>query len=192
MRVFVVGTGRCGSVTFARACEASIENYTVGHETRARFASLGRLNYPDQHIESDHRLGFFVGSIRKRWRPSLTFFVHLRRDAEATAQSWAKRYNIRGGLMPAFANGIVFRGMGTKRPPRPAHSSFDPVECARLYVRTMNDQIECALQGHREKIELWIDDLDESAAARFLQRIGAEGDSEEFVRRLREVHNAGK
>jgi hypothetical protein len=40
MRVFVLNTGRCGSLTFTRACQASISNYTAAHESRSGVANL--------------------------------------------------------------------------------------------------------------------------------------------------------
>jgi hypothetical protein len=60
MNVFVLTTGRSGSLTFAEACRR-ITNYTTGHETRVGRVGPERLAYPDRHIEVDHRLAWFLG-----------------------------------------------------------------------------------------------------------------------------------
>lgn len=45
MNVFVLCTGRCGSVTFVEACK-HVTNYTSAHESRAGIAGPGRVQYP--------------------------------------------------------------------------------------------------------------------------------------------------
>lgn len=59
MRVFVLNTGRCRSVTFSRAC-SHLTNYSAGHETLARNLGHARFAFPDQHIETDNRLAWFL------------------------------------------------------------------------------------------------------------------------------------
>ena len=46
--IFVLCTGRCGSVTFSKACK-HITNYTSGHETRIKKLD-DRLDFPSFHI----------------------------------------------------------------------------------------------------------------------------------------------
>ncbi|WJI25223.1 hypothetical protein RHP47_05945 [Thermosynechococcus sp. QKsg1] len=50
MNVFVLCTGRCGSVTFAKAC-TFITNFSSAHESRTFLLGEARLAYPDRHIE---------------------------------------------------------------------------------------------------------------------------------------------
>ena len=45
MNIFVLCTGRCGSVTFTKACQ-HITNYTCTHESRVSLLGEDRLNYP--------------------------------------------------------------------------------------------------------------------------------------------------
>lgn len=87
MNVFVLTTGRSGSVTFSRACR-HITNYTSGHETRSRIVD-GRLDYPGDHIEVDPRLAWWLGTMDRKYPKA--FYVWLRRDPEAVAASTAKR-----------------------------------------------------------------------------------------------------
>lgn len=49
MRAFVLCTGRCGSVTFIKAC-AHIDNFSAGHETLASEVGTRRFAYPDDHV----------------------------------------------------------------------------------------------------------------------------------------------
>lgn len=48
MRGFVIGTGRCGTLTCSRALSHAT-NYTVGHESHS--GCIGDWVYPDGHIE---------------------------------------------------------------------------------------------------------------------------------------------
>lgn len=171
MRVFVVGTGRCGTVTFARACQ-HISNYTSAHESRISEIE-GRLDYPDNHIEVDHRLAWHLGSLLRRYPDAV--YVHLTRDREKVVQSWAKRLTVRGGMLPAFMNGILFR------PPPDAEAAV------RLMVDTVIDNIEAILPDcltipiedpHEPFDELW-------------HQVGAQGDQEAAHAALGEVHNGG-
>ena len=67
MNVFVLTTGRSGSLTFAEACR-HITNFSCGHETRVGLIGAERLAYPDQHIEVDNRLAWFTGRLERRLR----------------------------------------------------------------------------------------------------------------------------
>lgn len=63
MNVFVLCTGRCGSMTFAEACSHAV-NYTTGHESgRHRRYDL---KYPADHIEVDNRFPQFWETIGAR------------------------------------------------------------------------------------------------------------------------------
>ena len=90
MRIFVVGTGRCGTRTFAQACKF-ITNYTSGHETH----SINRpadLEYPDGHIEVDHHLAWAVPLLLRRYPAGPgAFYVHLLRDRAACVASLSRR-----------------------------------------------------------------------------------------------------
>lgn len=86
MNVFVLSTGRCGTVSFAKACE-HITNYTVGHETRIKLAGPARLDYPDDHIEVDNRLCCFLGRLDKEYGIN-AYYVHLERNKKDVIASY--------------------------------------------------------------------------------------------------------
>lgn len=145
-RVFVLCTGRCGSVTFARACE-HLSGYTVGHETQAGFRE-GRVDYPPEHIEVDHRLSWFLGLLDQQYGDD-PVYVHLTRDKEAVIASWAKRYGDGAGLMYAFAHGVMFPSAGGK----PA---------ARLMVEAATANIEAFLRDKSKVVRVRIEEPWES------------------------------
>ena len=175
-------TGRAGSVTFARAA-AEMSNYSVGHETRASRIS-GRLNYHDQHVEVDNRLSHFLGLLGERYRDDDTVWVHLTRDPELVAQSYARRMRVQGGIMPAFAYGVIMRS--------PAKST-DALSTARLMVATVTANIDLFLAS-RDVTRIVTVDIDDPHAAfdRMWDMLGAEGDRQAAHTTLSQVHNRGR
>jgi len=92
MRVFVTGTGRCGSVSFAKSCQY-ITNYTSSHESRNH-----NLIYPDNHIEVNPMLRTALGVLIDKYPDAL--YVHLIRDRAACVPSLAALSH--GQTMAAF------------------------------------------------------------------------------------------
>lgn len=183
-RVFVLCTGRCGSTTFAEAC-AHITNYTAGHETRAGRIT-GRLDYPDQHIEVDNRLAWFLGGLDARYGDE-PLYVHLTRDPAKVAASYSRRFFTRkghpAGLMHGFAFGIIrSRGFAKDK-----HKSA----LARLFVQTTRENIDHFLDARHRVLTIPIEDphpgFDE-----MWDMIGATGDRAAAHRELDMVHNAGR
>ncbi len=73
-------------MTFARACR-HIANYSSAHES-GRFDRYS-LEYPENHIEVDNRLAWFLGRLHEKYPHA--FYVHLLRDEGAAARSYAER-----------------------------------------------------------------------------------------------------
>lgn len=164
MRVFVVGTGRCGSLTFAEACR-HIGNYTSAHESRNK-AILRRLDYPDEHIEVDHRLVWFMAPLLYRYGEDGTVWVHLRRDRDATVESWCRRATVQGGMLPAFGAGIL---------PHKEFPESRTKDIAALYVDTVTANVGEFLAHRRHVVECRIEDPHEPFD-RLWDMIGATGD----------------
>ncbi len=106
MNVFVLCSGRCGSLTFTRAC-SHITNFTAGHESRVRELGSARLAYPDQHIECDNRLAWMLGRLDRQYGDQARY-VHLTRRDEDCAESFNRRWE-RGGIMMAYGRAILMR-----------------------------------------------------------------------------------
>lgn len=161
-RVFVLGTGRCGTRTWAAAC-GHIDNWTSGHETRNRLFA-GRLDYPQRHIEVDNRLVFHLGGLQRLYGDD-PLFVHLTRDPEAVAASLAHGVRGRRGIMPAFVGHII------------RSRRVNPMEAARIYVETVTDNIEAFLSGKPNVIRVRIEQP-HAAFDQMWEQIGAVGDRE--------------
>jgi hypothetical protein len=180
MNVFVLCTGRCGSVTFIRACEHAT-NFSAGHETRTRMTLDARLDYPAAHIEADNRLSWVLGRLQKNWGArDDVFYVHLKRDREATARSFALRLEKGTGIIAAYKNGVLMGARGA-----------DPLDICRDYVDTVTANIELFLADKPNvmtiNLEAAIDDF-----PRFWRWAGLEGDLSAALREWEVRHNASR
>ena len=178
MRIFVLGSGRCGTVTFSKAC-GHLTNYTAGHESRARCIGDRRFAYPDQHIEVDSRLTWFLGELGQRFPNA--FFIHLRRDPEETAKSICRKWGPgQMNFARAFGHAIVMHGAPWS----------DKLEVSRFQVRTAVANIEEFLSNRRhwtvwlEKASVWF--------PLFLEYIHAEGKLDAAMKEWATHHNASK
>lgn len=176
MNVFVLTTGRSGSVTFAEACR-HITNYTTGHETRVGLLGADRLAYPDRHIEVDDRLAWFLGRLEEAYGDD-AFYVHLRRDERATAASRMRRWN--KPAMRAYRNGILW--------------DVDPgvsrLELALDLNRTVTSNIEHYLRDKTDTMRIDIETA-RQVFPEFWKRVGAEGDLEAALDELTVHHHTG-
>jgi hypothetical protein len=176
MNVFVLTTGRSGSVTFAEACR-HITNYTTGHETRVGLLGADRLAYPDRHIEVDDRLAWFLGRLEEAYGDN-AFYVHLRRDEQATAASRMRRWN--KPAMRAYRDGILWDV-------DPAVSRMD---LALDLNRTVSSNIDYYLRDKTQTMGIDIETAGQTFPG-FWQRIGAEGDLGAALKELEAHHHAG-
>lgn len=176
MRVFVLGTGRCGSTTFARACE-HLTNFTAGHESRTKKVGLGsRLTYPDDHIEVDNRLTWFLPVLARRYPDA--YYVHLTRDVDAVTKSFLERWDTRASIVRAFGRSILIN----------ADRRETPESVVRMYIDTVTETITEFLRDRDHlKVELEKVDVD---FPKFLDRIGAEGDLNSAMAEWGNRHNA--
>lgn len=124
MRVFVVGTGRCGTVSFREACRY-IENYTSGHETISH-----ELEYPDQYIEVNPHFHARLHTLIYKYPDAL--WVHL-----------IRRYDVCVESLAAMDDGQVMLSLGRMYPSiYPAH---DALEIASLFYHDINLRINRSL-----------------------------------------------
>jgi hypothetical protein len=176
MNVFVLSTGRCGPTTFSRAC-SHIENYTSSHESRIGNLER-RIQYPNNHIEVDNRLSFFLGRLENLYGDD-AFYVHLRRDRDATAESFLRRYD--SGIIAAYRRRIVPL-MGDE----PA-----PIEVCRHYCDTINANIEGFLRDKSKCMEFWLETSEEDFQV-FWEQIGTSGERSEAINEWSYHYNASK
>jgi hypothetical protein len=175
MNVFILNSGRCGSTTFYQACR-HIDNFTAGHETRVRLIGPDRLAYPDRHIEADNRLSWLLGRLDLAYGDS-AWYVHLTREREATAASFARREGF--GIMKAYREGILLEG-------GPGLTALD---FAYDYLDTVEANIGLFLKDKRRTMAFSVEQAREDFSA-FWRWIGAEGDLEKALSEWDNSYNA--
>ena len=175
MNVFVLCTGRSGSNTFARAC-AHASNFTAGHETRSQMVGEERLNYPDNHIEADNYLAWFLGRLDARYGDE-AYYVHLTRDPEAVAKTWSRWWSWQGSQSSAYRNALL------------KMTDAPMLDCCRDYVDTKTQNIEHFLKDKTHQMTIRLEEIEE-AFPRFWEWVGAEGDFEAAMGEWRIRHNA--
>lgn len=175
MNIFVLCTGRCGSVTFSKACE-HLSNYTTGHESKYRHFADERLAFPDRHIEVDFRLTWYLGPLENLYGKK-AFYVHLTRSPELVAGSYVNKFDRHGQGMGGFWVGMLGK-------PR---ADLDLTMLDMIGV--MNENIKHYL---RDKEHMCIDiDAAVRQFPEFCERIGAQGDIKAACSEFRKRYNAG-
>lgn len=172
--VFILSTGRCGSMSFARACD-HITNYSSAHESLTRELGDKRLDYPAYHIESDNRLSWFLGRLDEKYGDS-AYYVHLYRDRLKTAESYNARWGHAVGIMPAYTKGIRMTGV---------HGGLD--DCLDYYD-TVNSNIRLFLRDKSHTMTIPMEEMTALFPV-FCANIGAEVDMKQALQTLSERHN---
>jgi len=178
VRVFVLSPGRSGSLTFVEAC-SHIANFTAAHESRVRSVGHPRFAYPNDHIEADNRLTWFLGGLGAQERPD-DRYVWLRRDRDAVVTSFLKRWRstYRSGIIEAFAHAIVMQ---------PNDWADDVREdVVKFYVDTVESNIAQFVEK-REHMTVWLGSPDDFT--RFWAWVGAEGDLKAALETWATRHN---
>ena len=180
MNIFVLCTGRCGSVSLVNACR-HMANFTCGHETRAGRIGSRRLEYPENHIEADNRLSWYLGRLHFKYGDN-AFYVHLKRELHAAAESYARRKYV--GVMNAFASGLL-------RQKVLEDNARDSLALATDICETMTANIEHFLLDKTNKMEMQLENMQSDFVA-FWERIGAEGDKDAALESLQKPANTSQ
>lgn len=174
MNVFVLSTGRCGSVTFTKAC-SHISNFSAAHESRARIVGDAHFDYPDNHIEIDNRLTWFLGRIDQKYGTE-SYYVHLIRDQQKVAESYRKRFG--SGIVRAYTRGMM---MGR-------HPKSEAMDICMDYWKTANANISLFLKDKPNQMEIRLETA-RTQFAEFWNWIGAEGDLTSALEEWSVSHN---
>ncbi len=181
MRVFVLCTGRSGSVSFYKAC-SHITNFTAGHESLSDKLGDSRFDYPDFHIEADNRLSWFLGVLGEKFSDDDTLYVHLLRDRDLTARSFIKRWNAPGGIIAAFYKGILKSQF--RKPTRD-----EILQVCLDYVDTVNTNIAYFLRDKPNVLTVRLDTIKEDFK-KFWGEIDAAGELERALQEFDVAHNS--
>ncbi len=182
MRVFILCTGKNGSYSIIKACK-HINNYTSGHESKTKKLGVERFNYPDNHIESDNRLSWFLGGLDKKYGDD-AIYIHLKRDKQKTINSFNKRWESNNSIISAFCVGILKLSKGKLL-------EKDRLEVCADYYETVNTNIEHFLKDKSKKTTIYLESIKEGFK-NFWQLIGAEGNFEKAVNVFDTPYNQSK
>ena len=177
MNVFILNSGRCGSTTFMKACQ-HITNYSADHESRVSLTGSARLDYPENHIESDNRLSWILGRLDQTYGDN-AFYVHLSRNPEATIHSFSRRYDY--GIMKAYREGILLDET----------EQTSPQELASDYLQTVESNIQLFLKDKTNKMPFTLENAKEDFKL-FWNAINAEGDLKAALSEWDVSYNASK
>ena len=180
MRIFIIGTGRAGSVSFIKACK-HISNYTCAHEQNVKKLGEERFIFPDNHIEADCRLAWFLGQVNEKFGKD-AFYVHLTRNRDSIAKSYAKRYHLPVSIVRAFAEGIKMIPLPYLHHKNRLQNSYD-------YVDTVNANINMFLANKPMSMEVHLENIKEEFKL-FWHKINAEGDLNKALEVFDVKHNA--
>lgn len=159
INVFVLNTGRCGSVSFIESCKY-ITNYSSSHESLIKQTGTKRLSYPEYHIEADNRLSWFLGRLDNKYADD-AFYVHLKRNTDDVAQSFMNRQNM--GIMKAYKEGVLLGGENSSQS-----------DIANDYIDTVESNIELFLKDKTHKMEFVLENA-RIDFQKFWRLIGADG-----------------
>lgn len=175
MNVFVLCTGRSGSMTFVKACK-HITNYTSAHESNTNLIGMERVRYPENHIEADNRLSYFLGRLDKFYDEN-TFYVHLKRDERKVANSFSKRFE--SGIINAYNKAILVKPSGSKK------------DICLDYCNSINENIDLFLKDKPNKMIFKLENYEEHFRA-FWDIIGAKGDLQLALKEFKIKHNTSE
>lgn len=175
MNVFILNTGRCGSTTFIKACQ-HISNYSSAHESRSTLIGEQRLAFPKNHIEADNRLSWVLGRLDQVYGDD-AFYVHLSRNKNKTAESFAKRNDF--GIMKAYREGILMQEQQTD----------SALELAQDYIETIESNIALFLKDKTHTLEFSLENAEQDFKT-FWQAINAEGNLDAALAEWNTPYNA--
>jgi len=178
MRVFILTTGRSGSLTIIKACE-HIDNFTSGHESLTNELGDNRFNYKDNHIEADNRLCWHLGQLNRLYGDD-AFYVHLKRNKDKVAHSYFKRFYY-GSIMDAFCEGIKMTS--------PEYlSKEERLQACYDYVDTVNSNIEYFMSDKTKTMTINLEKIEDDFKE-FWKKIDAKGNLNNALQEFNVPHN---
>ncbi|MBF0220359.1 MAG: hypothetical protein HQL49_12650 [Gammaproteobacteria bacterium] len=175
MNIFILNSGRCGSTTFIAACQA-IKNFSAAHESRIHLIGEARYAFPPHHIEADNRLSWSLGRLDRHFG-NRAYYVHLQRQNESCAASFAKRSHF--GIMRAYREGLLLGGA----------EGLSDHAIALDYLDTIESNIHLFLRDKSHVLPFQLEHASEDFA-KFWHWIGATGDYQQAVACWQQRYNA--
>lgn len=180
--VFILCTGRSGSVSVAKACQ-HITNFTSGHETKAKLLGEDRFAFPNNHIEVDNRLIWDLGRLEKHYGDN-AYFIYLKRESKKISKSFIKRTYYPNSIFKAYCDGV-------KKTPTEKTNAKELKELSEDFVDNMTHSIEAFIKRQPRKLTIDIDHIS-TDFKRLWDFIGAEGDYQAAINTFNKKHNHSK
>lgn len=177
MNVFVLCAGRTASTAFSAAC-LHIENFTSAHESRVNILGKEKLIYPENHIEVDNRLSWFIPQLEEKYGDD-AFYVYLKRDSHKIAKSYLERWGLTESIVKAYGHGILMMPTITKE---------QRYDVCLDYVHHVEQSIAHFLKNKSHTLEMNTDSLKEDFG-HFWEGIGAQGNFESALAEFDVQHN---
>lgn len=155
MRVFVVGTGRCGTCSFYQAANC-VEGFSAGHESTAGRAPT--WHFPDQHIEVASQLAYGIPRLKQTYPDAR--WVHLIRERNSCIESLCRQV---WTSMESFCQ----QWFVSKEP-------YDIVKAAEQFYDLTNELIVALMPPPPQSLTIHIETL-EKQWPEFMQLIDAKG-----------------
>ena len=178
--IFILCTGRSGSVSFIKACK-HITNFTCGHETKSHLLGKERFEFPDQHIEADNRLIWDLGRLEKCYGDK-AMFIYLKRDSTKVAKSFTKRTYYPNSMFKAYCDGI-------KKTPTEKLNRQQLEQISVDFVDNMTTTIENFINKQKHTLVIDIDHI-ENDFKTFWDFIEAKGNLQYALNSFKNKHNA--
>lgn len=182
MNVFILCTGRTGSVSFIKACK-KLTNFTASHESKSHLNGAQRFNFPDQHIEADNRLVWDLGRLDQHYGKD-AFYVHLTRDPDKISQSFEKRVYYPNSMIKTYCDGI-------KKKPTEKLSKDEIKGYSQDLVKNIEASIAFFLKDKPLQMKIDIDQIN-TEFPEFWTAIQGEGKLELALEELNKKHNQSK
>lgn len=191
MNVFVLCTGRCGSTSFFEACRHA-KNYSASHEDKRSILGRPRFEYPENHIAVDYRLSWMLGRLDLAYGKN-AFYVHLLRDPQKVAQSFARMAQIERSSSTVIDKFDLPNRLNRMGAPVWAHmhvqaqKTFPLDLVAEDMVRSINSDIKLFLKD-KQWTSVQVETVEEDFP-KFWGKIGAQGDLAIAMNEWRVIHN---
>jgi len=178
--IFILSSGRTASTTFTKAC-SYISNYSSAHESRVGCSSSCRVDFPENHIEIDNRLTWFLSQLNCKYQDD-AYYVHLIRDKEAIAKSYLERWHLNESIVKAYGHGVLMK---------PNIHVKDRFSICLDYVDYVEDTITNFLRDKSKVMTVNVFELKDKFPE-FYHWIGAEGDLESCCNQFDHYSNKNK
>jgi hypothetical protein len=140
-----------------------------------------RIKYPQNHIEVDNRLAWFLSRLNKTFGDD-AYYVHLTRDSQAIATSYCERWHLNESIVKAYGHGLL---MNNKIPKQ------DRMKYCLDYVDTVNFNIAQFLEDKTKVLTIDVSELTVRFSD-FFHFIEADGNVENCIKELGIISNKNK